>query len=412
MQFYTKNFIKWMFITMLFIVTLISCDSDDDPVIDPGLQNLAPKFSVLAQVGDQEYLTTTDTLTSGKITILGEGLETNSFGSAVTKDGYMYLTNFSESTIDQYKIDENGWSKINSIAIGPLSPVGRFRLMQITENNDLLLMNWPDDNGDCPFAIISLPEFSVTSNGSFNIPDVSGFDPVEIGGVVKDDKIYLGTMYSNLGTWDSFPDSLITWKLDYPSFTNAEMIVSEASLGTVAGFTGTSNIIDENGDIYQQNIRSKHWYNMGTRGEMPTVFVRIRDGEYDDSYVFNISEQFPDTDTVSLIGAMYAGNGIAYGKLLDESATNEWGDAWANNFTSIVKIDLYNKTVTKLNIPQGPFIAIRSGTVDNGKFYLPISLVGEPAHVYEITIGGGPDDFVKGAELDGNNVIATAIFKN
>ncbi|MDN5217312.1 hypothetical protein QQ020_34885 [Fulvivirgaceae bacterium BMA12] len=408
MRFQKLHFILYAKISFIALLTITSCSSEDDG--DPGPQISIPKYSVLASVGDQEYLTTSDDLSSGKISIVGQGLETNSFGSAVTKDGYTYLNNFNESTVDQYQVTENGWEKINSISIAPLSPSGSFRLMQITGDNTLLLTNWPDDNGDCPYAIVSLPSFTVASNGSFNIPDVKGFDPVEIGGLVKDGKIYLGTMYSNVGTWDSFPDSLITWKLDYPSFTNPEMIVSTASLGTVAGFTGPSSLVDEKGDIYQQNIRSKHWYNMGTREEMPTVFVRIRDGEYDDSYVFNVSEKFGGT--VSLIGIQYVGNGIAYGKLLDEDATNEWGDAWANNYTSIVKIDLYNKTITKLNIPQGPFIAIREGIVENGKLYLPISPVGQTAHIYEITIGGGADDFVKGAELDGNNVVANAIFKN
>ena len=408
MRFHKLLLMIWGKVSLITLLMITSCDSEDDSNPDPQIS--IPKYSVLASVGDQEYLTTTNDLASGKISIVGQGLETNSFGSGVTKDGYMYLNNFNESTIDQYQATENGWTKVSSISIAPLSPSGRFRGMQITERDELLLMNWPDDNGDCPYAIITLPSFTVVTNGSFNIPDVEGFDPVEIGGVISNNKIYLGTMYSNVGTWDSFPDSLITWKLDYPSFTNPEMLVSTASLGTVAGFTGTSSLIDEKGDIYQQNIRSKHWYNMGTREEMPTVFVRIRDGEYDDSYVFNISDEFPGT--VSLIGFQYVGNGIAYGKLLDEEATDEWLDAWSNNFTSIVKIDLYNKTVTKLNIPQGPFIAIRAGVVDNGKLYLPISPVGETAHIYEITIGGAANDFVKGAELDGNNVVANAIFSN
>lgn len=408
MRFQKLHFTLLGKISLIALLMITACDSEDDNNPDPQIS--IPKYSVLASVGDQEYLITTDDLTSGKISIVGQGLETNSFGSAVTKDGYMYLNNFNESTIDQYEVTENGWSKTLSISIAPLSPSGFFRGMQITERNELLLMNWPDDNGECPYAIISLPGFTVVTSGSVNIPDVAGFDPVEIGGVVRDNKIYLGTMYSNIGTWDSFPDSLITWKFDYPTFQNPEMLVSTASLGTVAGFTGTSNIIDENGDIYQQNIRSKHWYNMGTREEMPTVFVRIRDGKYDDSYSFNISDQFPGT--VSLIGIQYAGNGIAYGKLLDEEATDEWEDAWANNFTSIVKIDLYNKTATKLNIPQGPFIAISEGVIDNGKLYLPISPVGEAAYIYEITVGGGADDFVKGAELDGNNVVANAILRN
>ncbi len=402
-------------LTMLIISGLLfsACDEEGEgttPTPDVP-EEIIPSFSVIAQVGEEEYMTATDTLTSGKISIIGQGIETQTFGSAVGVGGYVYLVNGGdESTIDQYQVTEKGYEKIASIAVAPLSPVGRFRIIQKVSDSELLLFNWPDDNDVAPYAVVEIPSFTVKTNGTFTVPKVAGFDPVEANGIVKDDKIYLGTMYSNRGAWDSFPDSLITWVYDYPTFENGRMIVSTASLGTVAGFSGPSAILDEQGDIYQQNIRSKHWYNMGTREEMPSVFVRIRDGEYDDSYVFNISDQFPST--VSLIGVQYVGNGIAYGKLLDEDATNEWDQAWSENYTSVVRIDLYNQTVTKLNIPPGPFIAIDGGVLLDDKLYWPISPVGGAAHVYEIDINGGADAFTVGAELDGNSVRAFRIMQN
>ncbi|MEM7659590.1 MAG: hypothetical protein AAF399_25975 [Bacteroidota bacterium] len=394
-------------LAMIGLLFIVGC-KEEPPIIEPE-QTIDP-YTVVAAVGDEEYMTTTTSLDTGSISIVGSGVETLSYGTAVSDGVYKYIINYDESTVDQYEITLEGLQKIASLAMGPLSPAGSFRLMQLTPDGDLLLMNWPDDNGDCPFAIATLPDFTVKSQGSFNIPDLGQYDPVEIGGVIKGDNIYLGAMYSKLGSWDIFPDSLITWKLDYPSFTNPEMMVSTASLGTVAGFSGPSAIIDEQGDIYQQNIRSKHWYNMGTREDMPSVFVRIKNGTYDDSYVFNLSDEFPGT--ISLIGIIYAGNGIAYGKLLDEDATNEWGDAYAGNFCSIVKIDLYNQTVTELNLPQGPYISIADGLIDGNTLYLPINPTGQDGYVYAIEIGGGADDFTKGAKLDGNNVVTYSLFKN
>lgn len=389
-------------------------NSDDD------YDSLIPRYSVLTYVGDnfEEYLTTTDDLTSGTITIVGKGLETAAFGSVVNKDGYYYMTNWNEATIDQFQITETGFDKVASLSGAALSTTGGFRLVQILSTNELFLQDWPDDNGLVNYAIVEIPSFTVKSNGTFTVPDVEGFDPVELGGaIVVDNKAYFGTMYSNLPVdendntgWSRFPESLITWKFDYPSFENPTMIKSDASLGTVAGFSGTPNVLDENGDIYQQNIRSKHWYNMGTREEMPTVFVRIRNGEYDPSYVFDVSAAF--TTTISMVGFIYVGDGIAYAKIVDEDATDEWGVASSTNTVTITKIDLYNQTVTPLNIPECNGMFIENGVVENGKLYIPVSIAGGEANVYEITIGGGPDDFVKGAKLDGNNVQATNIFSN
>lgn len=406
---------KLLAILLAIFIGFVSCEDDESdnptppPTVEPPETSISP-FSLVAQVGEEEYMTLTDDLLTGKISIIGQGIETQSFGSAIAAGGHIYMTNFGEGTIDQIQVTEEGYEKVNSLSAASLSPAGFFRIVQKVSETELLLMNWPDDSASVPYAVIELPSFTVSTSGSFTVPRIGGYDPVEIGGIVKDDKIYLGTMFSKLGTWDVFPDSLITLVYDYPSFTNPDTLVSRASLGTVAGFTGVSAIVDEQGDIYQQNIRSKHWYNMGTREEMPSVVVRIRDGAYDDSYSFNISDQFPGT--VSLIGFQYVGNGIAYGKLLDEDATDEWGDAWANNFTSIVRLDLYNQTATKLDIPAGPFIAIDEGVVVDDKFYVPISPVGSTAHIYEITTSGSGLEFTVGAELDGNNVVANKIMKN
>ncbi|WKN43004.1 hypothetical protein [Tunicatimonas pelagia] len=310
-----SNYVFRLIGSLLVSGVLFSACSEDEggttptPDVPDTSEEVVPQYTMLASVGDQEYMVTTHDLTSGEISVVGRGVEIESYGNAEARDGYVYTINYRGGNVEQYKVTVDGLDNVASLSMASLSPSGGFRIMQQTPEGDLLLMNWPDDNGQSTFAIVGLPSFTVKSSGSFALPDVGGLDPEEIGGVVKGDKIYLGTMYTNRGEWTTFPDSLITWKLDYPSFTNPEMMVSTASLGTVAGFSGSSSVLDEQGDIYQQNIRSKHWYNMGTREEMPTVFVRIRDGEYDDSYVFNVSEQFPGT--VSLIGFVYAGNGIA-----------------------------------------------------------------------------------------------------
>jgi hypothetical protein len=62
-------------------------------------------------------------------------------------------------------------------------------------------------------------------------------------------------------------------------------------------------------------------------------------------------------------------------------------------------------TVTELTIPSAPFVNLfKAECIDNGKFYIPVSISGGAANIYEITIGGGSNGFQTGAVLDGSNV--------
>ena len=139
----------------------------------------------------------------------------------------------------------------------------------------------------------------------------------------------------------------------------------------------------------------------------PCVFVKITNGEYDNSYSFNVSEKFPAP--VSIWNAWYAGNGIAYANIIPESDLGVWDNLY-ENYGQLYKIDIYNKTVTKLNIPKAPLNEIFSlNSVKDGKFYIPVCIKGGNANIYEITIGGGANDFKVGAKLDGANVYAPSL---
>ncbi|MEM9831245.1 MAG: hypothetical protein AAF944_11455 [Bacteroidota bacterium] len=109
---------------------------------------------------------------------------------------------------------------------------------------------------------------------------------------------------------------------------------------------------------------------------------------------------------------IYAGNGIAYAKVLDEDYTNEWNKVWTDNIFWLAKVDLYGQTVTKMNIPKCQIMSLDNGIVESGTLYLPISEAGEGTSIYAIDIDGGASDFVKGATLEGDNVFVHSIFRN
>lgn len=398
-----KRFRIFLAISLAATAFFNSCKKDDPEENQPDLMN----YFVGVSVGEDYYMVPTKDIMSGSISVLGNGVEGIAH-HAVVKDGYLYVINGAEATLDKYKITETGITKEDAISTAAVMSGSFARYTDLTETNDILLMNFPNDEGNAPYAIIDLATFTVESYGSFKMPDVGRYKPTWCRALVSGDKVYVGGEYGVPEVYGDIPDSLITIVYDYPSFTNPQTLISKASGGSVAGYRTKGTFKDERGDIYQWNLRSNQWAsNPEDVPNTPCVFVKISNGVYDDSFSFNVSEQF--SEPISIWNAWYAGNGIVYANVLLESDLGDWENLYGN-YGQLHKIDIYNKTVTKLNIPKAPLCEIFSlNSVKDGKFYIPVSIKGGDANIYEITIGGGAADFKVGAKLDGNNVYAPSL---
>ncbi len=161
--------------------------------------------------------------------------------------------------------------------------------------------------------------------------------------------------------------------------------------------------VDEKGDVYQSN-----WFMSGNGFDLSagdkTVITRLKNGAYDDSYEFNISEALGLSSNIATVGWFYVGNGIGYMpvQLQDE------GSYYQTNSWSLIKIDIYKKTAVKLEVPLSSLFDYESGIVKNGKFYMAISPIGGEAYIYEFDPSSTA--FKKGLKLDGANVIVDGIY--
>lgn len=395
----------YVLMTVLLSCALLttSCKKDDVDDVPADLM----KYFVGIEVDNEYYMVPTKDISTGSISVIGKGVEGIAH-HAVVKDGYLYVINGDESTLDKYKITETGITKESAISTASVMSGSFARYTDLTETNDILLMNFPNDEGKAPYAIIDLATFTVESFGSFQMPSIGQYKPTWCRALVSDGKVYVGAEYSTPAVFGAIPDSLVTIVYDYPSFTNPKTLISKASAGSVAGYRTKGLFKDEKGDIYQWNLRSNQWAsNPEDVPNSPCVFVKIKNGDYDNSYSFNISEKF--NEPISIWNAWYAGNGIAYANIILESDLGIWDNLY-ENYGQLHKIDLYNKTVTKLNIPKAPLNEIFSlNSVKDGKFYIPVCVKGGNANIYEININGGADDFKVGAKLDGNNVYAPSL---
>ena len=378
-----------------------NADDDSDKVAP-----LNSKYLVGASVNGSGYYTTTSDLLTGSISIIDNGYE--GFANlAASVDGYFYV--FGDGTLDKYQFTDKGLVYKNAISIEALVPGSFYRYIHNTGNGNLFLSNFPNDKGESPYAIIDLGSFTVENHGFITLPEVDGRNAVWTQPIVNGNKVYYGTIYG-APDWSNIASSLITIKYDYPSLTNPEVLVSTASSGSTGGYRTNASFVTENGDIYQHNLNSIHWHGDTNLAANPTVFVRIKDGKYDDSYVFDVSSKY--NEPIAIWNAWYAGNNIIYANIVKEGDITVWGDLSANT-GKLVEINLVTKTVTELNIPNAPYVNLfKAECIENGKFYIPVNINGGDANIYEITIGGGANGFQKGAVLDGSNVYINGLYRN
>jgi len=405
----TNKFFKIIITSLFFasITTFTSCNKEDTPT-----ENIPSnsKYTVSAELVDGEdasgYFVTTDNLLTGSISVVGDGYEGYA-NLSVSLNGFFYDINAVETTVDKYEFTDEGLVKVDAISYGALFPGTFFRYMQATGTGDILISHSPTA-GEVPYMIIDLENFTLEASGNLTLPVVNGYNAIWAQPLVNDGTVYFGTHY---GDWEALTDELVTVKYDYPSFTNEEIITSNKSAGSTAGYRGNGSFVTENGDIYQFNLNSSWWTgNQDSTDNNPTVFVKITNGEYDDDYVLDVSATY--NENIAIWNAWYAGDNIVYANIVKESDITEWGSL-SSNIGKLVEINLSTGSVTELNIPSAPYVNLfKAECIDNGKFYIPVSISGSDANIYEITIGGGANAFQKGATLDGSNVYINAIYNN
>lgn len=388
---------------------LPACSTEEGS--EPALTGASAGLHILARVGEGDaaasYLAPTTSWREGRVTLLGQGTELGrGFSSAISFGPHIYVQDFGERVLEQLRPDgRGGYEEITSLVLSALTETGRFRIMEIVDQSTLFLMTWPNPAGTVDYVFVDIPALSVRSRGSFSVEPVDGiYAPVEVGSpVIVGDKVYLGTMYWVEST-QAFSTSLHTLVLDYPSMSNPVRFSSPASVGSTGGWAKQSMFQDEEGHIYQHNIRSKFWYNMGTAEDKPTLITRIRAGEmeYDESYSFDVSSQF--SETVSLIALTYVGNGIAYGAMLWEDRSTDWGEAFSQNRGFIARIDLRARTAEAMSLPDSPVLQTGVPLVKDGLFYMPIAPVGQQARVFILDPARGVEGAEPGLMLDGNNL--------
>lgn len=249
-------------------------------------------------------------------------------------------------------------------------------------------------------VLVSLDNLTMQTVEEFEIPrsEANGTDYVGRmdAPVVLDGKIYYGI--SRIGFDPLNPEAgrderpaanntnVETLVMDFPSLTNPKLISTTAggAKGATNGYRGPVCHIDENNDIYQ--IVST------LEDEDDTFILKISNGDYDDSYSFNLTEAIGQE--IGCNTWFYVGNGIAY--VPYERVSEDVRENW-----SVARVDIYNKTAVTLNLPSNLWLQqFQSGALIDGKFHMPIAPIGGQGNVYIFDpASSSADGFTKGAKL-------------
>ena len=371
--------------------------------------NIAMGTDVSGSTG-ATYVQALSDVTSGTVSFKGHGFEVpctrtaRIFASEVGK--ILYSLDYGGGTISKY--DVNGGqsytldTRINvSYAIGTENPrwtklTDQYAMVQhATTSHQMNADNTYNYTKALIYLVsLDLGEMSMNSIEQFDMPRSAEDDEKSLhvwridAPVVQGGKAYVGlnkrsydpTTASNVSTSDYSASTLV---VDYPSLTNPKIISSTNGKGSTQGYRTPVAHADEKGDIYQITAA-------------PSKMLKISNGDYDNSYVMDLSALLGVE--IGSNGWFYVGNGIGYLPYYDKAL----GNSAAAGAWSVARIDLYNKSVVKLNVPQNLWLQQYqySITGEDGKFYMALAPVTGEGHIYMFDpTSTSADGFEKGATL-------------
>lgn len=361
------------------------------------------------------YVQGTTDLSEGDVTFKDYGFEVPSTRTArvfTSSDGKtMYSLDYGGGSIYKFKVNGGqSYTKVDETNIEQAMGTAYPRWTRI--NDDVALLhsvsteNIYDANGvythtetTTRVMSVGLDELTINKISDFTMPistemQNTGDYVYRIDApVVMGDKVYYGMGKSKYDpatdqSIDAVYPNVETLVLDYPSLENPRIISTNVNgaRGATNGYRTSVSYEDERGDVYQITTVPDNTFE--------THILKITNGDYDDNYSLNVSSLLGE-NTISN-GWFYVGNGIGYVPYAnsDQGATSD--AVW-----SVARVDLYNNTAVKLNLPANLWLQQYQNSVTvNGEFKMAIAPKGGEGYIYSFDVNSTSADAVtQGAKI-------------
>jgi hypothetical protein len=368
---------------------MMSCKDDKGTEVDPGSDS--ENYLVLGKVGTgttaQHIMLETSSLSEGKVTALGQGVDVTEKGlvrGTIEKDGFFYKINAAAGKFGKYRVSNGALEVVQEV---PFTAVSRENWHQWMDDNTLLMCGDGGDAKHFDYAIVNTKDMAVIKSGDLPIPAPQ--EVMYMGAFrVRENKLYVYYSHYNETDWSADDTSRLA-VMDYPALTNVMVKKDTRTTAPGMGYELTpGDLITENGDIYAISGPGP-W--AAWRQGVPTGIHRIKAGQddFDPDYFFNTTEA---SGGLNQQGLWYLGNG----KALTRQA-GEW--YWPEGFDWYV-LDLHSQSMTKLDIPRSLQSWYGNILFKEGKVYISAD---KDYHIYIYDIASGT--VTKGAQIEGVNEI-------
>jgi len=218
--------------------------------------------------------------------------------------------------------------------------------------------------------------------------------------VLSGGKLYYGAAlnkYNAANGTSATVDKTATLVVNYSDLTDTNIIFTDITGGSTNGYRTPTQHTNEAGEILQMVSNS-------TTNEVH--IVKIKNGQYDESFDYNLSELLNKPATSN--GWFYVGNGIGYIPYQDltqeqvQIGVNPSGEPSYSAMWKLARMNFNNNTVVDLNVPDDLWLQqYQNSVVKDGKFFIALSPVGVDGNIYIFDINSDSPNGTLGASITG-----------
>jgi len=169
-----------------------------------------------------------------------------------------------------------------------------------------------------------------------------------------------------------------TLVVDYPNLDNPKIITSTQATGNNNGYRSKMMFVGTDGHVYQ----ATHGEGIG-KGGAKILRISSATNDYDNSYALSLDQALGETDTY-VETWRYVGDGIGY-VIYSLVRANSSGSGSSRTGGYIARVDLNNKTATKMNVPNGEnlnFGQHQNIALHGDDVLIPVTGVGLDGNIY------------------------------
>jgi len=341
------NYLLTILFALFSTFLLSSCDDDENPAPDGGgdANEGGTKYiitsSPIASDGVADYLLTTDDLSTGSVSTVGNGIEQDgTYRYYVSNNNKFFSLLYGQGNpgaVTTYELNEEG--ELIKVSDFQSETVQAFAAVE----DDILMMKIPrSGDANASWYRVNAEQVQIVGEGQVNIEVLAGNGErahftwlTQVG-----DKVYAPYMSIKGCCGDTFgtnhPDSAWVAVFSYPSM-EFERVITDDRISFIGKYFNNGLIEDEKGDVYAYSAAVA-----ASEGEFtstkPSAIVKLVKGEteFDQNYFFNIEQA---SGGAYITAQNYIGNGKFLLMMADEKAAYSVGsrlaiaDVYTQDFT-------------------------------------------------------------------------------